>query len=154
MKASYFINTPNNKIPNSLTTATLFKSDALAFHKTLPGYTPTPLVELPELAKKYGVGNIYLKDESKRFGLNAFKSLGAVYAINQLLQQNPNLQTFCTATDGNHGKAVAWGATLFGKKSVVYVPFDTTENRMKAIEAEGALVEKVDGNYDYACAHA
>ena len=154
MIASYFINSPDNKIVQNTTTEILSRKNALAFHKTLKGYKSTPLVSLPGLARKYGVGNIYLKDESHRFGLNAFKALGAVFAIDQLLATNPHLQTFCTATDGNHGKAVAWGASLFGKKSVIYVPHDTTENRMKAIEAYGARVEKVNGNYDDACARA
>ena len=154
MKASYLINNPSNKIVKNNTTKILKNSSALDFHKTLKGYEPTPLIRLPGLAKKYGIGSIYLKDESKRFGLNAFKSLGAVYAISRVLKDNAKIQTFCTATDGNHGRAVAWGATLFGKKSVVYVPIDTTENRMKAIESEGALVEKINGNYDDACAHA
>ena len=154
MKISFFINNPCNRLPDTLTTQTLTKARALDFHKTLPGYTPTPLVSLPALAQKYGVAEIFVKDESKRFGMNAFKSLGAVYAIHRLLQINPELGTFCTATDGNHGKAVAWGATLFGKKSVVYVPSDTTANRMEAIAQQGAIVEKINGNYDDACAHA
>ncbi|TVQ19146.1 MAG: diaminopropionate ammonia-lyase [Bacteroidetes bacterium] len=154
MSTSYYINTTNNRLPANLTTQTLESACALDFHQTLPGYAKTPLITLPGLAKKYGVADIYVKDESKRFGMNAFKSLGAVYAIHRLLQKNPNLDTFCTATDGNHGKAVAWGTKLFGKKSVVYVPSDTTASRMDAIAEHGALVEKINGNYDDACAHA
>ncbi len=154
MRVSHYINNPGNVIADNYTTKVLHGSNSLLFHQTLPGYKPTPLVALPALAAKYGVGQIYVKDESHRFGLNAFKSLGAVYAIHRLLEEDPGLQTFCTATDGNHGKAVAWGATLFGKRSVVYVPRDTTQNRMKAIETQGAVVEKVNGNYDDACAHA
>lgn len=151
MKAYYFINKPNNVLPENLTTSILKNSNALSFHSTLPVYKPTPLTYLPSLADKYGVGGICLKDESFRFGLNSFKSLGAVYAISMILKKNPDLEVFCTATDGNHGKAVAWSARMFNKKSVVYVPGDTTNNRINAIENEGAKVEKVDGDYDYAC---
>jgi len=154
MKASFFINKPSNVLPETLTTNILKSSDALSFHSTLPGYNPTPLIYLPALADKYGVSSICLKDESYRFGLNSFKSLGAVYAISQILKKNPELEVFCTATDGNHGKAVAWSARMFNKNSVVYVPEDTTDNRIKAIENEGAKVEKVAGDYDYACEYA
>ena len=154
MEASYLINRPDNEIVKNATTDILKRSDALKFHTGLPEYRPTPLFRLPDLALKYNVGDIYIKDESHRFGLNAFKGLGAVYAISELLKENPNLETFCTATDGNHGRAVAWGATRFEKRSVVFVPGDTTLQRMKCIEKEGARVEKVQGNYDDACAVA
>lgn len=154
METSYFINNPNNTIPQSKSTKILQQQDALAFHQSLDNYKPTPLVKLPALAQKFGIGQIFMKDESFRFGLNAFKGLGAVFAIGQLLKKNPHIKTFCTATDGNHGRAVAWGATRFGKQSRIYVPQNTTQNRIKAIEQEGAVAEMVDGDYDYACAHA
>lgn len=112
------------------------------------------MIDLPNLAKKYGVGNIFVKDESHRFGLNAFKGLGASYAIYKLLQENPNINTFCTATDGNHGRAVAWSAKIANRKAVVYVPKDTTKSRIKAIENYNAKVIQIDGNYDETCEFA
>lgn len=151
---AYFINDPNNKLADNLTNTILQKSKAKSFHSSLPFYKATPLVHLPNLSKKYKLGNIYLKDESLRFNLNAFKGLGASYAINKILKDKPHIQTFCTATDGNHGRAVAWAATYFDKKSVVLVPKDTTSQRIAAIEKEGARVEQVDGNYDACCEYA
>ncbi len=152
--ANYFINTPGNTIRPNRTTAILRESKALEYHKSLSVYQPTPLVSLPALAQKYNVGNIYVKDESHRFGLNAFKGLGASYAIHKILERHPHIATFCTATDGNHGRAVAWACRMAHKKAVVFVPRDTTESRMKAIGNEGARVIKVDANYDETCAYA
>jgi len=154
MGSSFFINTPDNTIVDNLTTEILQKNDAFAFHLSLAHYAPTPLVPLANLARKYRVGNIFLKDESLRFGLNAFKGLGALYAISQILKKHPHIKTFCTATDGNHGRAVAWSARYFDKEAVIFVPKNTTSQRIEAIEKEGAIVEKVDGNYDHACSHA
>ena len=154
MKSSFFVNKPNNKIVDSITINTLKNSNASDFHSSLNEYIPTPLVSLPCLAQKYSVGNIYIKDESFRLGLNAFKGLGASYAISKILENNPEIKIFCTATDGNHGRAVAWSAKVFDKKAVVFVPQGTTSQRIKAIEKEGAKVEVVDGNYDEACEHA
>lgn len=154
MNKKYYINSPNNTIPKDVTSSILEKHNAMEFHKTLQEYKPTPLIHLPNLAKKYNVGNIYVKDESYRFGLNAFKVLGASYAIKQSLEKNPTIKTFCTATDGNHGKAVAWSAKKMGKKAVVYVPKDTTKKRIEAIENEGAKVIQIHGSYDEACKKA
>jgi diaminopropionate ammonia-lyase len=150
----FFINHPSNTITSSLTTEILRDSNAMAYHTSLPNYQATPLISLPNLARKYQVGHIYIKDESHRFGLNAFKGLGASYAIFKVLEGQPQIETFCTATDGNHGRAVAWAAKMAHKKAVVYVPRDTSENRMEAIEQEGATVIKIDGNYDETCAFA
>jgi len=154
METTFYINNPDNKLVDNKTTKILNNSDALSFHSSLKNYKPTPLIHLPYLAKKHGVGNIYLKDESFRFGLNSFKCLGSVYAISQILKDNPKIKAFCTATDGNHGRAVAWSAKLFNKESVVIVPKYTTDQRIKTIENEGAEVEKFNGNYDEACAYA
>ena len=151
MEQPYFRNTPNNRIPEDFTTSLLKTADASAFHTSLKQYNPTPLKKLPHLSKKYNVNQIYIKDESYRFGLNAFKVLGASYAIYRSLEKNPDITTFCTATDGNHGKAVAWSAKYFGKKSIVFVPKETTKIRINAIEKEGAKVIQIDGNYDEAC---
>ena len=152
--SNYFINKANNLIPINATTKILSESQAGAYHTSLKAYESTPLVHLPNLAKRFNVANIYVKNEAFRFGLNAFKGLGASYAIHKLIQENKAIDTFCTATDGNHGRAVAWAAQLAGKKSVVFVPRDTTQNRIIAIEKEGAKVIKIDGNYDETCAHA
>ncbi len=154
INSSYYINNPNCKIVKNLTTNIIKKNKALEFHSSLPIYQPTPLVHLPNLSKKYNVGNIYLKDESFRFGLNSFKGLGASYAINEILKEKPHINTFCTATDGNHGRAVAWSAKYFNKKAIIFVPKDTSNKRIEAIKKEGAIVEQVNGNYDETCAHA
>jgi len=153
-KPFFYLNQPNYELPFNSTVKTLQSKNAQAFHYTLKEYSPTPLVALDTLAEKLGLGKIYVKDESKRFGLNAFKGLGASFAIQQLLQSKSEIEVFCTATDGNHGKAVAWAAKNSGKKSVVFVPYDTTLNRIKAIEKEGATVVQLNKNYDETCAHA
>lgn len=98
-------NSGRNILPDCCTPETF--ADVRAFHRTLPGYQPTPLVALPDLAKEVGVKGVYIKDESKRFGLNAFKALGASYAIHKLFP-NGNVGLTVTATDGNHGKGMAW----------------------------------------------
>ncbi len=139
------------------------------FHKSLPGYKATPLVELDNLAKYYGVKKVWLKDESKRFGLNAFKVLGGSYAIGKYLSQKLGKDmselpfnvlisdeikkqlgdvTFVTATDGNHGRGVAWVANKLRQKSVVYMPKGSAQMRFDAIAREGADVTITDLNYD------
>jgi diaminopropionate ammonia-lyase len=144
----YFINRPDNLLPINRTTQILRESKAIEYHRSLPFYRPTPLIILPELAKKYGVGGIYVKDESFRFGLNAFKGLGASFAVYQLLLKSNETPVFCTATDGNHGRAVAWAASIAEKQSVIFVPKDTVQGRIAAIEQEGASVIKTDQEYD------
>jgi diaminopropionate ammonia-lyase len=126
------------------------RSAVRRFHRSLAGYRPTPLVELPGLAGSVGVGRILLKDESHRFGLNAFKGLGASWAIHRLLEQGASLTTVATATDGNHGRAVAWTARQLGLKAVIFMTSHTAPARIEAIRAEGARVEIVDGTYDEA----
>ena len=154
MNKKYYINKPSNIMNHDLTTSILHKHDATDFHTSLTKYKPTPLVQLTNLSKKYKVGTIYIKDESHRFGLNAFKVLGASYAIHQSLKISRDIEMFCTATDGNHGKAVAWSAKKFGKKSTIFVPINTTANRIDAIEREGAKVVQINGNYDKTCQKA
>lgn len=148
---SFHRHTPDYRLPDNATTRLLAASDALAYHRTLPGYAPTPLYTLPGLADRLGIGALYVKDEAPRFGLNAFKGLGASYAIYELLSHNPDLDTFCTATDGNHGRAVAWAARQAGKQAVVYVPQHTQPARIAAIEGEGARVIHLADDYDTAC---
>jgi diaminopropionate ammonia-lyase len=151
---TFFINNPSNTILENPTTSILKNSNAFSFHKSLSVYKNTPLTLLPALAKRFGVANIFVKDESYRFGLNAFKGLGASYAIHEILRKKPQTKTFCTATDGNHGRAVAWSAKREGKHSVVFVPKGTTDYRIDAIKKEGANVLKVNGSYEETCAHA
>jgi diaminopropionate ammonia-lyase len=151
---SFFVNHPDNNPVKNLTYSILKNSNAFLYHSSLPEYKPTPLVSLPGLSKKYNVGNIYIKDESYRFGLNAFKVLGASYAVYQILKSKPRIKVFGTATDGNHGRALAWAARYYNKEAVVFVPNYTTDQRIEAIESEGAKVEKVNGNYDETCAYA
>jgi len=119
------------------------------FHETI-GNKETPLVKLPGLAKRLGIGNLLLKDESHRFGLNAFKALGASYAMYRQLEKNPQIKIFCTATDGNHGRAVAWMARKLGRKALIYMPQGTVPARVRAIEKEGAEVLLIDQGYDIA----
>ena len=119
------------------------------FHETI-GNKETPLVKLPGLAKRLGIGSLLLKDESHRFGLNAFKALGASYAMYRQIEKKPQIKAFCTATDGNHGRAVAWMARKLGRKALVYMPQGTVADRVRAIEQEGADVFVIDQAYDIA----
>ena len=140
-----------------------------AFHRSFPQYAPTPLAALPETSELLGLGSIHVKDESKRFGLNAFKVLGGSYAIGCLLGEKLGLAekeinystlsseesraklgevTFVTATDGNHGRGVAWSATAFGMKSVVYMPRGSAQERLENIRAAGADAGITELNYD------
>lgn len=140
-----------------------------AFHKQLPGYNPTELVALSELANYWGVSNIFVKDESTRFGLQAFKVLGGSYAVAQLICRELGIQledtdysylvsdevrtrikdmTLTTATDGNHGRGIAWAAQQLGIKAVIYMPKGTVQSRIDNIRAHGATVEVTDLNYD------
>lgn len=153
-KKPFIINKAQQPVSENLTSEILKTSDSLSFHSSLEGYKPSPLHELKGLARHVQVGKIYMKDESHRFGLNAFKGLGASYAIYKILQKNPEIGTFCTATDGNHGRAVAWAAKIFGKQARIFVPKDTTAARIQAIRNEGAIVEQLKENYDETCAYA
>jgi diaminopropionate ammonia-lyase len=127
--------------------------DAHAFHRSLPGYSPTPLVSVPELAAELGVGRLLVKDESSRLGLPAFKVLGASWACHQVLQRHPGA-TLVTATDGNHGRAVARMAAHFGVGAVVFVPEVMLPETAAFIMAEGATVVRIDGDYDDAVRRA
>ena len=121
--------------------------EVLTFHDAI-GNTQTPLVSLSGLAHNLGVESIYVKDDSYRLGLNAFKGLGASYAMSRQLEKNPKIDVFCTATDGNHGKAVAWMAKKLNKKAVIFMPKGTVSDRVASIENEGADVYVIDGTYD------
>jgi diaminopropionate ammonia-lyase len=122
-------------------------SEAYAFHQSLPGYSPTALVSIPELAAELGVGRLLVKDESSRLGLPAFKVLGASWACRQVLQRRP-VAMLVTATDGNHGRAVARMAAHFGVGATVFVPLVMLPQTAVRIADEGAKVVWVDGDYD------
>ncbi len=122
------------------------------FHRGLPGYRPTPLHCLDATAAALGVGSVYVKDESDRLGLPAFKILGASWAAAQALRRWPKTTTLLTASAGNHGRAVARAAGQRGLACRVYLPAETSESRAEAIRGEGAEVVRVDG--DYGCAVA
>jgi diaminopropionate ammonia-lyase len=139
------------------------------FHRSFPEYRVTPLHSLNELSRKLGVSKIWIKDESYRFGLNAFKVLGGSYAVGKYLAEKLNVDiselsfeklrskemkeklgdiTFVTATDGNHGRGIAWAANQLGQKSVVFMPIGSTEIRLNHIRNEGAEASITDLNYD------
>lgn len=138
---------------------------ARQFHQKIAGYQPTPLYALDELAGLFGVKKILVKDESRRFGLNAFKMLGGAYAIAQLLCEKYHINiadfsfekikttisekmTFATTTDGNHGRGVAWAAKQLGQNAVVYMPKGSAQERVDAILKLGAECIVTDMNYD------
>jgi diaminopropionate ammonia-lyase len=137
------------------------------FHKSFPEYKVTPLHRLDKLAKQLGVSDIWVKDESYRFGLNAFKVLGGSFAIGKYLAEKLNVDisnlsfeklrskevkemlgeiTFVTATDGNHGRGIAWAANQLGQKSVVYMPKGSSEIRLNNIRKEGSEASITDLN--------
>lgn len=138
---------------------------ARAFHSQIDGYQPTPLVSLPALATHLGVKAILVKDESKRFGLNAFKVLGGSYALGRQLAKHLNVDiaeidlktvssrleaplTFATATAGNHGTGVAWAAREMGQQAVVYMPKGSPQASVDRIRGLGAECIVTEVNYD------
>ena len=168
---------------NSLTKANQYvrfdkavAADAIRFHKSLPVYAPAPLIVLQEHAAATGISGMYCKDESHRFGLNAFKGLGGSYAMFRILCEKLGLDYknidyryfqkeevrkqcakihFVTATDGNHGKGVSWAAKLFGCNATVFMPKGSVEARRVAIEEAGnATAQITEFNYDQAVEHS
>ncbi len=127
---------------------------AAATIRSWPGYAETPLRHLPALARTLGVGAVAYKDEGGRFGLGSFKALGGAYAVYRLLEtakaegRSPADVTVTCATDGNHGRSVAWGAAMFGCRCVIFIHATVSEGRRRAIEAYGAEVRRTPGNYD------
>jgi diaminopropionate ammonia-lyase len=139
------------------------------FHRSFPQYSVTPLAALDNLAAELGVGGIYIKDESHRFGLNSFKALGATFALAGFIAETSGRQvweldyktltspetkrelgdfTFYATTDGNHGRAVAWAASQIGQKSVIYMPKGCPLVRLENIRKEGAEAYITQSNYD------
>ncbi len=110
-------------------------------------YSPTPLLLLNKLSKELNLNKIYYKDESKRFGLKSFKALGGAYAVEKVTKGNKDI-TVSTATAGNHGRSVAWGAKRLGLKCKIFISEYVSDARGKAMEALGADVVKVKGNYE------
>ena len=142
---------------------------AKKFHESFPQYKETPLIPLKSMANFLSLNNIFVKDESYRFGLNAFKVLGGSFAIaryiaekthrdmseltynfltSQKLKDEFGEATFFTATDGNHGRGVAWAANKLGQNAVVYMPKGTTKTRLENIKKENATATIEDVNYD------
>jgi diaminopropionate ammonia-lyase len=122
-----------------------------------PDYRATPLVSLPGLARALGLASLVYKDERGRFGLKSFKALGGAYAVRRVLEREgrpARAVTVTCATDGNHGRSVAWGARLFGCNCVIFIHETVSEGRAEAIRRYGADVVRVKGNYDDAVRHA
>jgi diaminopropionate ammonia-lyase len=114
-----------------------------------PGYAPTPLMGLASLASEAGVGEIIYKDEGRRFGLESFKALGGAYAVERLARErDPSTLTVACATDGNHGRAVAWGAQRVGARAVIFIHETVSEGRADAIARYGAEVVRAGRVYD------
>ena len=159
--------TDGTKSLSLMTTAEM--ATAIRFHRSFPQYAETPLVHLSCLADHIGVKGVFLKDESYRFNLNAFKVLGGSYAIGKYIakelgkdiaeldyatlvseetRQKLGNITFYTATDGNHGRGVAWAANKLGQKSVVFMPSGSSQTRLRNIKNEGADATITELNYD------
>jgi diaminopropionate ammonia-lyase len=175
-----YIANPNVKIDGrELTALDFLASEEInkvqQFFNGFPEYQPTPLHSLDNLARETGVRKILVKDESYRFGLNAFKVLGGVYAIGKYLSQKLGLDlaelsfsklcspeirerigdlVFVSATDGNHGRGVAWAAKRMGQQAVIFMPKGSAQARLESIAGEGAQVAITDYNYDDAVEYA
>lgn len=172
---SYIINEKNvekrdQKLAKQLFPVSIAR-EARKFHRQIPGYRMTPLETLPNLAHMLGIGGIYIKDEAQRLELNSFKVMGGSFAIYNLMKkllhkENEELTfeyliskechdavgdiTFCSATDGNHGRGLAWAASKLGHKCQIFVHSETSKARIDAIRNYGAAVTIVEGNYDNA----
>jgi diaminopropionate ammonia-lyase len=131
------------------------EAEARAFHESQPDYAPTALHSLPAVARELRLGRVLVKDESARFGLPAFKALGAFWAAHWAIgDRDPAGVTLVAATEGNHGRAVAAAARRLGAKAHIVIPAHTAAPRADAIAAEGAVVERISGGYEDAVAHA
>ncbi len=160
--------TTSSAVVDKIFPAGIFQQ-ARSFHRQIPCYQISPLKSLPNLAAMVGVGSIWVKDESARLDLRSFKVLGGSFAIYRVIKSKlgPDdadlsfaelmsepvraklgQMTFAAATDGNHGRGVAWAANKLGCKAIIYVHKDTSQARIKAIESNGATVKVIDGTYD------
>ncbi len=166
-------NTPSHNLNEVKKVLSFFTSEAVQsvgqFHRSISGYEKSPLIHLKSLAQSLGVSQIWVKDESHRYGLKSFKVLGALYAIAWCLAEKSGMYSFplsfemfqshscrsrlsritlTAATDGNHGLAVAWAAGQLGCKAVIYLPGDSVQARVSAIRKLGCEAVVLDGNYD------
>ena len=172
MNNFHFVHLPHTKAYGEVSTTAFGLEQAQRvrhFHQSFPEYSVTPLVKLEVLAEELGVQSIYVKDESYRFGLNAFKVLGGSYAIAREIGRLLGLKeeeltlgrllapdvkerlgtlTFVTATDGNHGRGVAWTAQRLGHRAVVFMPKGTAAERLENIRRLGAEASITNVNYD------
>ena len=149
-KYSEFIHNKNYSFEKGQILKSLPKNeidDAYSSIKKWDGYSPTPLIKLSKLSKELDLKNIFYKDESKRFDLKSFKALGGAYAVEKISRGNKDI-TVSTATAGNHGRSVAWGAKRLGLKCKIFISEFVSEERGRAMENLGADVIKVNGNYE------
>ena len=149
-KHSEFIKNKNfsfdkNKILNSLSKKDI--DDAYSSISCWEGYTPTPLIQLNKLSEDLNLNKIFYKDESKRFDLKSFKALGGAYAVEKVSKGNKDI-IVATATAGNHGRSVAWGARRLGLRCKIFISEFVSNGREKAMADLGADVIKVKGNYE------
>ena len=149
-KFSEFLNNKNysfdkKKILSSLSEKEI--DNAYSSISKWEGYNPTPLISLNKLSKELNLNNIFYKDESKRFDLKSFKALGGAYAVEKVTQGNKDI-VIATATAGNHGRSVAWGARRLGLKCKIFISQFVSDARGQAMSDLGADVVKVKGNYE------
>ncbi len=149
-KYSEFFQNENYSFKKDQILKTLSKQeidDAYSSIKKWNGYSPTPLINLNKLSKELNLKNVFYKDESKRFDLKSFKALGGAYAVEKISKGKKNI-TVSTATAGNHGRSVAWGAKRLGLKCKIFISEFVSDARGKAMAKLGAEVIKVKGNYE------
>lgn len=165
LKENRYINTDSTRGDEAF--SKVIRQKVYNYHQSLPGYQMTPLESLDQLAGHLQIDKLWVKNEAGRFDLNAFKGLGASYAVAAYFAERLNLDlenlsfeelnheisradkvTLATATDGNHGKSLAWAARLFNQDAIVYMPKGSSPERLKAIRSEGARAEMTELNYD------
>jgi len=163
-----FIN-PNSL--DALPTGASIDPDLIAFHQAFPESKATPLIELPQVAQELGIGHVYVKDESLRFGLPSFKILGASWGVFRAVCEKTSLPSsssleeaghaaqkagisLVTCTDGNWGRAIARTAKYLGIKATIHVPKTMDEATRAKLRDEGAIVNAVNGSYDDSIAAA
>ena len=149
-KYSEFIENKNFSFDKSKILNLLSKKDideAFLSISNWENYSPTPLIELNKLSKELNLNKIFYKDESKRFNLKSFKALGGAYAVEKITKGNKDI-VVATATAGNHGRSVAWGAKRLGLKCKIFISEYVSDARGQAMAELGADVIKVKGNYE------
>lgn len=150
-------NTPDSPVRSAF--APELMETVRRFHASIPEYRVTPLHSLDHLAARLKIASLWVKDETCRFGLNAFKGLGVSYAMDRFLGNHSakfsgSVPVWVTATDGNHGHALAWAARRLGHQAVVFGPETMPEARVRRMQSLGARVKILPGNYDEAVLHA